>query len=454
MNRLFMQRLFIIFLLCARTVQIESAPSRAKNSMTLSVSSQQYQKMPLLIGIVQEDDELNQLAQLVKKMLDRTNQRTSGFAVSMRALEKTPSKKEITRLAREGFPLIVFISRAKQSKGFEWRLYDAQPARMVKGKQFAANEYGVRAYAEHMADQLWPLLTAQEGVFSTRIAYCKEEIVPGKLPKKAICCAPLYLDASKDAVNQFEQVLVDRGMVFAPRWNNDIHDPLVLYSQTTRSNVCLMAVDLNGGRRMVSNFDGVNMLPSFSPDGKQVVFCKSDGGKSKLYAYQKNPETGQPVLECLTDNGGNNVSPSVCEDGDVIFCSDAYSRAPQICHYHALTKQVEKLTSGGYCAAPSYCPKNKKIAYTKLVNGWMQIMVYDPATKEHTQLTSDRGNKQECSWSPCGSYVAFSVEEGVKSRIAVLNLQTDERSYLTPPGMRCRFPSWSPRYEIPLLAMK
>ena len=197
------------------------------------------------------------------------------------------------------------------------------------------------------------------------------------------------------------------------------------------------------------------MLPSFSPDGSKVVFCRSDNGKSNLYLYEYDKALLQKTrLEKLTDNDGNNISPTVRDDGDVIFCSDAESKGPQICYYHAFTKQIEILTTDGYCAAPSFCEKNKQIAYTRYNNGVMQLFIYDMMTKKHSQTTFDSGNKQECTWSPCGNYLAFCIEDGIKSRIAVLNLLTAERTYLTPPNARCRYPSWSPYYTTPLIAMK
>ncbi len=114
--------------------------------------------------------------------------------------------------------------------------------------------------------------------------------------------------------------------------------------------------------------------------------------------------------------------------------------------------KLERLTDGGYCASPRYCQKRDQLAYIKMVGGTMQLFVCDLKTKVHTQLTSDAGNKEECSWSPCGNYMLFSVEQGKKTAIAMLNLLSNERRQLTSAGVSCSYPDWSPIYaQFPLL---
>ena len=82
-----------------------------------------------------------------------------------------------------------------------------------------------------------------------------------------------------------------------------------------------------------------------------------------------------------------------------------------------------------------------------MVYGLMQLYVYDSKTKKHRQLTTDAGNKQECAWSPCGNYILFAVDYAYKSRIAFLNLLTQERRFLTAADKSCCYPAWSPCYS-------
>lgn len=157
------------------------------------------------------------------------------------------------------------------------------------------------------------------------------------------------------------------------------------------------------------------------------------------------------VKKSLCD--GNNISPSISANGKIIyFCSDFKTGRPQIYSYNLERKEFKRITGGGYCASPSYSNKRNALAYAKMINGAMQLFLYDIKTKLHMQLTSNYGNKEECSWSPCGNYLIFSVERSNTSRIAMLNLLTQKLSYLTPIVDRCSYPAWSSYYaEFPVV---
>jgi tol-pal system beta propeller repeat protein TolB len=438
----------VVFLLCINVNKIGAKPS----IFTIQSNAHQEKKMPLMIGLIgDQDKDLATFANYVKLMLDRKNQKTSGFEVTVKSFDKVPGKNAIKKIFQQGYPLAVFVNRS--DVGFEWRMYDTRYASMVSGKKFSQVNVPLKVRAEYLSDQLWPILTGQEGYFSSRIAYCKEIREPGKKTQKHICLVPPYADPSSEYYPLFSESLVSKGRTFAPRWNKDLTHPLILYSEGTPSNVRLMSISLNKQRKLVSNFEGLNILPSYSADGNKVVYCLSRNGKSQLYLYELDSVTHEPVLKQITQNNGNNFSPVLRDNGDIVFCSDFQGKSPQICYYHAFTQQVEVLTKDGYCTSPSICEKMSKIAYSKFIDGAMQIFLYDLKEKTHQQVTFDVGNKEECTWSPCGNYVAYVVDTGGASRIAVMNLLTDERSYITPASERCSYPSWSPKCNVPLIVV-
>lgn len=421
-----------------------------KSTMTVSSQVTQQEKLPFLIGIIgKSDEEVSAVSGLLKNILCCEQYKTVGFLATEQLFGRTPTKWAIKKLAPQ-YPIALFLSLSRDKKILEWRLYDTQYATMVKGQRFVRENYSPRFQAEHLADELWPTLTGQAGFFSTRIAFCKE--VPNKKVRgfKQIGLVCPYANPATQKYADFQDRLM-HGKLFAPRWNNDLSNPLLLYSESTLSNVRLMSIDLQRKRKIVSNFEGLNVLPTFSTDGKKVVYCLSRNGKSQLYLYEFDAQNKKAFLKRLTRNEGNNISPVLCDNGDIVFCSDSNSRGPQICYYHADTNMIDKLTSGGYCACPSLCAKTNALAYCKSVNGIMQVFLYNMQTKKHEQVTFDNGNKEECTWSPCGTYLAFTVDGGNTSRIAVLNLLTKERVFITPANERCTYPSWSPRYQVPLI---
>lgn len=417
--------------------------------MTVQSMACQEKKMPILIGVIGEPDkELTSFANFIKLMLDRKNQKTSGFEVSVQSFQKNPTKKEIKKIFEKGFPLAVFVNAGDS---LAWRMYDTRNASMVCGKKANKQNIPLCNRAEYLANQLWPVLTGQEGFFGTRIAFCKEVRDLGKREYKHICLVSPYADPDAESYTFFQHALVTEGRTFAPRWNKDAANPLLLYSESTMSNVRLMSVNLEKQRKLVSNFEGLNMLPSFSSDGNKVVYCLSRNGKSQLYLYECDQISQKPELKQITQNNGNNFSPVLRDNGDIIFCSDFQGKSPQVCYYHAFTQQTEVLTADGYSTCPSFSEAKNKIAYSKFIDGAMQIFLYDMHNKSHEQLTFDKCNKEECTWSPCGNYLAFVTDNGHTSRIAIINILTKERSFITSAKERCSYPCWSPDFKVPLV---
>ena len=401
--------------------------------LDVQVVAKQHAKVPLFFGVITpEGNELQEIAQLVKRDLEFSGQ----FDVAVVAMPEKIGKKEIKELLAKGYPLALFVNESAHN-AIEWRVYDTIQGDMVKGKKYTKRGIASTGWAHNIADLVWPVLTGQDGFFSTKIAYCKDVKLAHKKIVKYVCLA--------DYDGSNEQVLVSVPTVnVAPRWNNDVSNPLLFYSEYTNENVRLVGVDMKRRRRITSDFEGINMLPAFSHDGKKVVYCASRGdGNCQLYYGDRNG------IKKLTNNSGHNISPTLSTDDKTIyFCSDYQTGSPQIYVYRLDTGAIERITQGGYCASPAYSSKRGQLAYAKMIDGQMQVMVYDERTKAHTQLTTGAGSKEECSWSPCGNYLIYAVRGRSSSQIAMLNLTTKQQRFLTDKSIYCGYPAWSPMYEV------
>lgn len=407
------------------------------SAFDMHIAAQTTQAIPLQIRYFQ--DEKDTLLPTIAQDIGRCFSFTKQFALSYVPTTKLPTKKEVKALkSNEKIVLLLVILPAKE--GYEWRLYDT-----VQGKILGAHRYkkygdSTHIWAYALADQIWPLLTNQEGFFSTRIAYCK------KMAHKQV--KHIYI---ADFDGSHEECIVGTPTInIAPRWNYDRRHPLLFYSAYMPTNLQLKMVGLDKKSQVASDFDGLNMIPAFSENGSQAVYCASRGdGCCQLYYFDAT------TFKNITKNEGNNVSPSLSVDGKkVFFCSDFESaNSPQLYAYDLVTDYLEKLTAGGYAASPRYSAKANKLAYSKLVEGIMQIFTYDLATKTHEQLTFDDFNKQECAWSPCGNWLIYGINKpGKQGRIAMMNRHSRMQEYLTKGNDDCSYPDWSPRYhQFPII---
>ena len=280
--------------------------------------------------------------------------------------------------------------------------------------------------------------------FSSKIAYCKQLWV--KHDGKDRVYKHIYI---ADADGKHVRPLVEIPTVcIAPRWSNQVADPILFYSENTLSNVRLVMANMFGKRKTICSFDGLNMLPAFSDDHKNIVFCLSKDGSSQLYnSYLDAAKTR--IFKRMTNNDADNFAPCFIDEHTVAFVSDYKTPGkPQIYTIDMQTLQIVQITHDGYCACPAYCKANNKLLYSKMMGKAMQIFVYDVATKIHEQLTTGSESKEEGSWSPCGNFIIFAARSHGNSRIARYNLITGKMQYITPVSENCTYPAWSPCYTV------
>lgn len=409
------------------------------SDLQIAVQVKQHQKVPLGLAVVGKPDKA---MQSVVNRLQKDLQYSGQCQVTTKSVSKVQQKDDVAKHFASDIALAIFIT--KDEAGYTWRLYDLLSTQMVAGKKIQADDATKPSHIAHeIADALWPVLMNNQSSFQSKIAYCKQvwKKRNGKdKPFKQIWVADF------DGSNL--RLFIDVPTVsIAPRWSQQENCPLLFYSENTLSNVQLVMSNMFGKRKTICCCDGLNMQPTFSPTAQEVVFCLSKDGSSQLYHSFINAMNKQRVFERLTDNDGNNIAPCFIDGNHVVFVSDYQTRKPQLYIMNVSTLQTEQLTQGGYCACPAYCKANNKLAYSKMVDGVMQLFEYDFATKEHRQLTKGPGSKEEATWSACGNYILFGMNEGLSSRIAQLNTVTGKVRYITPEGQHCTYPACSPVYD-------
>ncbi len=400
-------------------------------SLSIAISAQQNQKTKILLVMIGKKDEQSiNTSSLLQKALEFKDQ----CDVVVDFLPSLMNKQEALSYKAHKYNYILFVEN--NGDHFAWHLFDIQDAAMKKSKKVVKNNSVARSSVYMLADSIWQTLTGEPGIFSTKLAYTKE--IPAK---KGLHYTHIYI-ADYDGSN--EELLVATPTInVSPRWNKDLNRPLLFYSENTNANMRMMASDMHKKRIIASNFDGLNMLPSFSPDGGSVVYCATRGsGSCQLYHWSHKK------IKKLTNNDGNNFAPAFSDDGKTIyFSSDFESAKPQIYAIDMQSGQINRLTKDGYCVSPSYCASRNQLAYSKMVNGVMQLFTYDLSSKAHKQITFDSAQKEECSWSACGNFLLCPVDSGKNSRIALFNVNTNQYKYLTDAKDRCACPALSGIYN-------
>lgn len=392
-------------------------------------------KVLLLCDKEQASSTYKELVHTLKKDLSFSGQLNINVAATEKQRDDTA---HICSLSSRGYTIVTFVDIC--DKTVDICLCETVTGSSVFSKSYVVKKGAIVSCAHMIANDMWQTLLNQSGLFTTKIAYSQDgDVLNGT------CTKQIYV-ADYDGGNA-KCVVPKDGVCIAPRWHVDTKNASLFYSDCVEKNIRLMLVDSSLNVSLASNFTGMNMLPAFFPRGNAMVYCLSAAqGECKLYVYKKDS------LKQLQLGKGNCFSPAVGNNGNILYyCWDGRTGYPEIYAYDLKKRKKHRVTPDGYCVTPSYSNAKQQLAYAKGVKGTLQLFVYDEKTKKHTQLTFGTGNKQEPSWSPCGNYLLFSLSTESSSRIALLNMITQQKQFITPDNMRCGYPSWSPQYDDPYL---
>jgi TolB protein len=225
-----------------------------------------------------------------------------------------------------------------------------------------------------------------------RIAYVEEQGVG------AAKISTLYSIRPDGSDRQLIEQL--NGYIYAPAWSAD--GQLLAYSkQVPRQHPKIYIYDRKrNSHNLVVNAEGSNLSPSFSPDGKKLLYSSTVGGNADIYEMRlSDGDTKQ-----LTTLPSTEVQPSYASDGQsFVYIGDKVRAGrPRIYRYDFATGKATQLSTGGYAASPQLSLDGQRLAY---LNGRKAAVM--TLTTGHVINLAETGLDEPARLSPSGSYAVY-----------------------------------------------
>ena len=319
------------------------------------------------------------------------------------------------------------VERDGEGLVVEARLFDVVEAKQIGGKRYRAGDDELRRIAHRFADEIMQVLTGERGPFESRIAFASRR--RGRFKE----IYAMSLDGG-----DLRPVTHDNSIALAPSWSPDGRS--LLYTSFVSGNPSLFAGDLGGDRRLVSSRHGLNLGGRWSPGGRAIAVALETGGNTDIALLDPS---GQ-LMHFVTKDRGIDVSPSWSPDGkSIVFCSDR-GGGPQIYVVDAEGGTPRRVTfEGSYNTSPAWSPKGDRIAYASRVGGRFQVYTVALGGGDVKHVTGTRGDNEDPSWSPDGRYLIFSSTRDGASGIYFSDANGTHQTRLTPSGGDDSSPAWS-----------
>lgn len=307
-------------------------------------------------------------------------------------------------------------------------LYDIVKGTTLLAKRYRGEKRGLRNISHYFANDVLEVLTGERGIFETRIAF-----VARRNRNKEI-----YL-MDYDGKNS-RQVTANESINLSPSWSPDGKELIYTSFMEGAASIFIKELATFKDTKLLKK-KYMNMGGAWSPDGKKIVLTISKDGDSDLFLVEK----GGDSLKRLSSGWGLDVSPAWSPDGKTItFVSDR-SGNPNLYAISASGSNLRRLTfEGKYNTSPAWSPDGKWIAYSSLQNGSFKIYIMKANGRDGRQLTFGSGNDEEPTWSPDGRFIAFSATRGGRKSIFIISVDGSRIRKLNGTGSADMSPAWSP----------
>lgn len=312
----------------------------------------------------------------------------------------------------------------------ELRFFDTFKQRQLIGKRYKGSRSELRKIIHRFCDEVIKHLSGKNGLFNSKIAF----ISTSSGNKEVYTC-------DFDGRNPVK-VTDSKSITLSPSWSQD--GKWIAYTSYENGKPDLFIKRLNSRKSSVLSFKGMNITPSWIPGSKDLAASLSFSGDQGIYRLTR----GGKIIKRLTrkwSEWGIDISPTFSPDGKKMAFVSKRSGPPQIYIKDLNTGHVRRLTyKGRYNTSPSWSPNGDMIAYSGSVEGQHQIFKIGLDGSEPVQLTEKAGDNEEPSWSPDGNMITFRSNREGNSRIYVMTAYgTDQRRLLAMKGEQTS-PRWSP----------
>ena len=209
----------------------------------------------------------------------------------------------------------------------------------------------------------------------------------------------------------------------------------------------LFAMNLDGSDpAQLTHDDADHEDPAWSPDGRSIAFVLSKGPVEMIYLMHAD---GSGV-EALTPPDVRAIHPNWSPDGaKLAYCTDDDLHPPaknpaDIYVLDLSTRRIAKLISGGVNTYPAWSPDGRHMAFRRMLGEMnSEVFVANSDGSDAHNLTNHPAFDGWPAWSPDGTQIAFASNRNANYQIFVMSADGSDVHLLANTEGRATAPQWA-----------
>jgi TolB protein len=208
--------------------------------------------------------------------------------------------------------------------------------------------------------------------------------------------------------------------------------------------IFVFSVDPSRDLKFYNQAASVNATPSFTPDGKQIIYASSapDDKCCRIFIANGNGTGFRPI----SSPGNIDMEPKVNpKNGSEIAFVSGRSGHPQLYMMNIDGGNVDRISDGtGEAVNPAWNPNGRTLAFAwtrGYATGKFNVFLMDVVTRKYVQLTHDEGRNENPVWGPDGAHLAFMSNRGGSEQIYIMLADGSQPQKLTSQGYNSN-PAW------------
>lgn len=309
----------------------------------------------------------------------------------------------------------------------ELRVYEAFTGELLVGSAYSGvTEENVTKVADRFSAAFMKALTGRDEFFRATMAFVKKDAEGNK-----------NVWIVKPTGRDLRRLTNYKGFALSPSWSKD--GRYIVFSHIAERFHSLGIWDGETGQARTVRYPGNTIIgPTFTAENK-IAVSMATGGNPDIYQvdhrFQKE--------KLLVENWAIDVSPSFDATGTMMAFVSSRLGNPHIFVKNLQTEEVRRVTfEGTYNTSPSISPDGELVVFSRLTDAGHRIFLHDLKTGMERQLTFGPGDDEEPAFAPDGYFLAFTSSRGGKRSIHLTTRHGDTPKLIPTGEGDAGFPDW------------